>query len=130
MAQHASTAVALAALAMMAPAIVPGTASAQQVAANAGSEFAKCDAMSETRPKEAIVCRVEVLKAKGAAADTRAAAADERSAAADAEIACGQTIKAEVQAGRISPEAVRATLAGRKTRDVGACNLLGQLTRS
>lgn len=121
MAQHASTAVALAALAMMAPALVPGTASAQQVAANAGSEFAKCDAMSETRPKEAIACRVEVLKAKGAAADARGEAAD-------AQVECVKEITAlrrnetfGPKATEIARELVKAS--GRPVADIDACAL-------
>jgi hypothetical protein len=63
-----------------------GSANAQQTAA-AQPDFSACDQMSATAPAKAIQCRVDVLKAHGAAADVRGAAADVRGAAADKRIA-------------------------------------------
>lgn len=101
MAQHASTAVALAALAMMAPALVPGTASAQQVAANATPDFSACDQIKD--PAKSAQCShdevMRNLRERNDAALARAAAAEasirksrgERTAA-EAETKCATEI--------------------------------------
>lgn len=76
----ASTVVKAAALLMVAPALLlPMKAAAQQMAANA-PDFSRCDAMHQSNPKGAIVCRVEVLNAHTAAAEARGAAAEVRTA--------------------------------------------------
>ena len=46
------------------------------------------------------------------------------------ETGCAEKIKSEIGANRITPEQLSAVLAGRPARDVGACNILRQLTRS
>lgn len=147
MAQHASTAVKMAALALAAPALLlPMKAAAQQVASTdlPKPDYSVCDAMSRTNPGGAIKCRVDALNANteqlrqigerarrdGAAARQEGAVARQQAAIAEEEGGCVDKIKAEMAAGRISADAVRAKLNGRKTREVGACNLLGMLTRS
>lgn len=135
MTQQTSTAVKAAALIMVAPALLfPIKAAGQQVAANAtgGPNLAACDQIKD--PAKSAQCShdavIRDLRERNAAALQRQREADARAASADAEVACGERIKAEVRAGRIAPEALRTTLAGRKPRDVGICNLLGALTRS
>lgn len=140
MAQHASTAVKMAALALAAPALLlPMKAAAQQVASTdlPKPDYSVCDAMSRTNPSGAIKCRVDALNANteqlrqiGERARREGAAARQQAAIAEEEGGCVDKIKAEMAAGRISADAVRAKLNGRKTREVGACNLLGMLTRS
>jgi len=130
MAQHASTAVALAALAMMAPALVPGTASAQQVAANATPDFSACDQIKD--PAKSAQCHWDEegakLKARKAAADARGAAADARGAAADARTACANEIGAlrrHPEFGDKATEIARAIVkaSGRPALEQDACEL-------
>jgi hypothetical protein len=68
----------IAAAALTAVTVIGGafSANAQQTAA-AQPDFSACDQMSATAPAKAIQCRVDVLKAQGAAADKRIASADE-----------------------------------------------------
>jgi hypothetical protein len=75
-----------------------GSANAQQTAA-AQPDFSACDQMSATAPAKAIQCRVDVLKAHGAAADVRGAAADKRIAAVDDSIACAKFLLSKKAAG-------------------------------
>ena len=98
----ASTLVKAAALALAVPALLlPMKAAAQQMAANT-PDFSRCDRMAPTNPKGAISCRVDALKAQGAAARQEGAAADARGAAADVrlaraedDIACGKFLLAK-----------------------------------
>jgi len=82
------------------------SASAQQMAANT-PDFSRCDRMSDANPKGAISCRIDVLKAHGAAADVRGAQADVRGAQADVRLAqenvlagCLGFLKAQKAAGK------------------------------
>lgn len=77
----ASTTVKAAALLMAVPALLLPMKAAGQQMASAQPDFSACDRMSSTNPKGAISCRVDVLKAHGAAADERGAAARQESAA-------------------------------------------------
>lgn len=89
---NASSLVKAAALLMAVPVLlVPVKAAAQQMAANT-PDFSRCDRLSQTNPKAAISCRVEVLNASATAADARGAAADARGAAADTRAACANEI--------------------------------------
>lgn len=137
MAQHASTAVALAALAMMAPALVPGTASAQQVAANAKPDFSACDQIKD--PAKSAQCshdavmrnlreRNEAALKRQREADARGTAADARGAAADAQVECVKEITAlrrneifGAKATEIARELVKAS--GRPVAEIDACAL-------
>jgi len=141
MPQHASTAVKAAAILLATPALLfPMKAAAQQLGANTprptpvatapAPDFSECDVLARTQPAQAAQCRVDVLKARGAAADARAASARQESVVATDDTAFAEKIKADVKAGRITPEALREALAGRPAREVGGCNLLAKLTRS
>lgn len=123
--REASTAVKTAAIVMMAPVLLaPFKTEAQQMALG-GPNFAACEQIKD--PAKSAQCThdatMEDLRRRNDAALARAAAADR-------EGQCADFIKAEVAAGRIKPDAVRATLAGRPAREFGACNLVAALTRS
>lgn len=137
---RSSTIVRTAALAMMGTTLAIFPAAAQQMAANIGSgstaDFSRCDAMHASNPKGAITCRVEVLQAhtrqmQQESEDARRQSAQLRQQSAEAreEGSCADAIKSEIAAGRIKPENLRAALAGRSAREVGACNLFNILTR-
>ncbi len=105
------------------------SANAQQMAAAPSTpDFSRCDRMSTVNPKGAIVCRVEVLNTRAAAADARGAAADARGAAADVRAACANEI-GELRrntafgdkATEIARELVRAS--GRPAREYDSCSL-------
>jgi len=139
MALALSTKAKIAAVTLTAATLIGGafSANAQQMASGNAPDFSACDRLSATAPAKAIQCRVETLDAHAAAARRESAAArretavnQQRLQAANSEDQCLDRIKAEMDARRISADAVRTALAGRRTRDVGACNLLGILTRS
>lgn len=115
----------IAAAALTAATLIGGafSATAQQMGRTSELDYSACDRMHQTNPAGAIQCRLDVINAS-------AAAARQRLQAANTEEQCLDRIKADLDARRITPEAVRTALAGRRTRDVGACNLLGMLTRS
>ena len=123
-----------AALAVTATTLLIFPVAAQQIASNTGRtappDYSRCDAMQEANPKGAIICRVEVIQAHTRQLQQEAAIARQQSAEARDEGSCADRIKAEIAAGRIKPEALRAALAGRTAREVGACNLFSMLTRS
>lgn len=130
MAQHASTAVALAALAMMAPALVPGTASAQQVAATAKPGFSACEQIKD--PAKSAQCShdevMRNLRERNEAALKRQREADARSAAADARIACANeigTLRKHPEYGEKATEIARAIVkaSGRPALEQDACEL-------
>ncbi|MGO9547287.1 MAG: hypothetical protein ACLPPF_21155 [Rhodomicrobium sp.] len=118
-----------AALLASAAALSGNQAGAQQVAANTPN-FSACDQMSGTDPAGAVSCRVKALNAHAAAARQESATARAETREAERDGKCVDQIKSEMAAGRITADAVRSALAGRRTRDVGACNLLGMLSRS
>lgn len=101
----ASTLVRAAALAMAVPGLLlPMKAAAQQMAANT-PDFSRCDQISRTDPKSAISCRVDVIKAQGAAADVRVAAADARISESDRLRGCISFLGSKKQAGvELSPD--------------------------
>ena len=75
-APRASTVVKTAALLMAVPVLLaPMKLAAQQMAANT-PDFARCDRLSQSNPKAAISCRVEVLNTSAAAAEVRVADAN------------------------------------------------------
>jgi len=115
----------IAAAALTAATLIGGafSANAQQMARTSELDYSACDRMSATEPARAIQCRVDVIRASSAAARQRVQAAN-------TEEQCAEQIKSQLASGRVTADAVRTTLAGRRTRDVGACNLLGMLTRS
>lgn len=128
----ASTIVKTAALIMAVPTLLlPMKAAAQQMALG-GPNFAACEQIKD--PAKSAQCTHDAtmanLRERNDAALARSAAAREQTAVAEKEGGCVDRIKAEMAAGRISADAVREKLNGRKTREVGACNLLGMLTRS
>ena len=128
----ASTIVKTAALIMAVPTLLlPMKAAAQQMALG-GPNFAACEQIKD--PAKSAQCThdavMDNLRQRNEAALARIREADAKSAAALVEGGCVDRIKAEIAAGRISADAVREKLNGRKTREVGACNLLGMLTRS
>lgn len=56
--------------------------------------------------------------------------ANAQTAQADSEISCTEKIKSGIAANRITPAQLSAVLAGRPAREVGACNIWQQLSRS
>jgi hypothetical protein len=123
MAQHASTAVALAALAMMAPALVPGTASAQQVAANATPDLSACDQIKD--PAKSAQCSHDQVMRN---LRERNEAALKRQREADTQVECVKEITAlrrdetfGSKATEIARELVKAS--GRPVADIDACAL-------
>ena len=129
---RASTLVKTAALAMVGTSLLIFPAAAQQVAVNAPDtpNFSACDQISRTNPAEAIQCRLDTLKAHTAAVRQETTVAEKQIQSAEQEGQCVDRIKSELAAGHFTADAVRARLAGRKILEVGACNLLGMLTRS
>lgn len=118
---NASSLVKAAALLMAVPALlVPMKAAAQQMAANT-PDFSRCDRLSQSNPKAAISCRVEVLNASATAADARGAAADTRAACAN-EIGelRGNSIFGD-KATEIAREIVKAS--GRPAAEQDVCGL-------
>ena len=85
-----------------APGVLPMKAAAQQVAANTTGApppgRSACDAKHETDPKGAIACRLEELKARGAAAEQQIKEAQAERVKAQAERADAQAERAEAQA--------------------------------
>lgn len=125
-----STVVKTAALAMMGTTLALFSANAQQqVAVASGPDYSACDRISASNPLGATRCRVETLQAHTLQLRAEGAAAQSRTLASNNEGTCADTIKSEITAGRIKPEALRAVLAGRPAREVGACNLLKALTQ-
>lgn len=108
-----------AALAVTATALMIFPAAAQQMTRE--QYQAVCDRMEVSSQK--IRCRAEQLMVEANAHQARIDAANK-------EGACADTIKSEIAGGRIKHEALKAALAGRPAREVGACNLLNMLTRS
>lgn len=100
---RASTTVKAAALLMAVPALLaPMKVAAQQMAANAGPNFAACDALKD--PAKVAQCYSDTdgayWKARMDAANARGAAADARMAAADALTPCLEYLKGQKAAGK------------------------------
>lgn len=130
---RASTLVKNAALAMVGTSLLIFPAAAQQMAANTPN-FSACDKMSGTNPAGAASCYVKALNAHAAAAEQETAAARRVTASAEEQIQvatsdekCVERIKAEMAAGHITAGEVRVALAGRSTKEVGACKLFNML---
>jgi len=115
-----------------APGVLPMKAAAQQVAANTTGApppgRSACDAKHETDPKGAIACRLEELKARGAAAEQQIKEAQAERAEAQARTACaneiGELRRNETygtQATQIARELVKAS--GRPAAENHPCVL-------
>lgn len=121
----ASSIVRTAALLMAVPVLLlPMKAAAQQMAANS-PDFSRCDQISRTDPKAAISCRVDAIKAQGAAARQEGAAADVRTACWNEIGELRRNTNFGDKATEIAREIVKAS--GRPAAEQDACALRDEI---
>lgn len=135
MAQHASTAVKMAALALAAPALLlPMKAAAQQMALGGPTTDEIVAACSKAhQPNQGAIA--ECIVRRGGEENRRAteenrratANASKRADAGEDRLTCANEIKAGVGAGTFKAERLKEVLAGRPAKEVDLCKVLAQL---
>ena len=123
MAQHASAAVKMAALALAAPALLlQMKAAGQQMALGGPTVASECDALSTAGARIECANRLQTEENRRAAAD-----ASKRADSGEDRLACANEIKAGVGAGTFKAERLKEVLAGRPAKEVDLCKVLAQL---
>ena len=126
MAQHASTAVKMAALALAAPALLlPMKAAAQQMALGGPTAASECDALSTAGARIECANRLQTEENRRATAN-----ASKQADLHEQEAQCARDLKAMRTSDPSVVDRGRAILAGRPLAAYGTCNLVKDLTKS